>query len=78
LLPIELSDDRNTRKKATEVKWQFYGENAQAVEDIFDGMVKLRHSMALKLGFRSFTEVDMPECAARIIPLKWLPISADK
>lgn len=57
LLPIELSDDRATRKKATEAKWQFYADNAEAVENIFDGMVKLRHSMAQKLGFRSFIEV---------------------
>lgn len=57
LLPIELSDDRNTRKKATEAKWAFYAENAQAVEQIFDGMVKLRHNIAQKLGFQRFTEV---------------------
>ncbi len=57
LLPIELSDDRATRKKATTAKWNFYAENATAVENIFDQMVKLRHGMAQKLGFRTFTEV---------------------
>ncbi len=57
LLPIELSDDRTTRKKATTAKWGFYAENAEAVEDIFDRMVKLRHNIAEKLGFRSFVEV---------------------
>ncbi|MDO8368541.1 MAG: M3 family oligoendopeptidase, partial [Saprospiraceae bacterium] len=57
LLPIELSDDRNTRKNATTAKWGFYSENAGAIEQIFDQMVKIRHSMAQKLGFDTFTEV---------------------
>jgi len=57
LLPIELSDDRATRKNATTAKWGFYAEHAEAIENIFDQMVSLRHSMAQKLGFRSFTEV---------------------
>lgn len=57
LLPIELSDDRETRKKATTAKWNFYAENAEAVETIFDQMVKLRHSIAQKLGFPNFTAV---------------------
>ena len=57
LLPIELSDDRPTRKNATTAKWSFYSDNAEAIENIFDKMVRLRHSMAQKLGFRSFTEV---------------------
>ncbi len=57
LLPIELSNNRETRQKATSAKWQFYADNADAIEQIFDGMVKLRHSMSQKLGFKSFTEV---------------------
>lgn len=57
LLPIELSDDRNTRKSATLAKWNFYAENAAVVENIFDQMVKLRHGIAKQLGFRTFTEV---------------------
>ena len=57
LLPIELSDDRNTRKRATIAKWGFYQDNSEAIEDIFDQMVKLRHSIAQKLGFLTFTEV---------------------
>lgn len=57
LLPIELSDDRDTRQKATTAKWGFYEAHAEAIETIFDKMVKLRHSMAQKLGFKSFVEV---------------------
>jgi M3 family oligoendopeptidase len=57
LLPLELSNNRETRKNAAQAKWQFYADHAAEVENIFDGMVKLRHQMALKLGFKSFTEV---------------------
>lgn len=46
LLPIELSDDRATRKNAAVAKWGFYAENAEAMENIFDQMVKLRQSTA--------------------------------
>lgn len=57
MLPIELSDDRATRKKATEAKWNFYAENTEAMESLFDRMVKLRHGIAQKLGYKSFTDV---------------------
>ena len=57
LLPVELSDNRDTRKKASTAKWKFYADNAIAVENIFDSMVKLRHGMAQKLGFPNFVEV---------------------
>ncbi|MBC7774497.1 MAG: M3 family oligoendopeptidase [Phycisphaerae bacterium] len=57
LLPIELSDDRHTRKNATTTKWRFYSDNAAELENIFDQMVRLRHGMAQKLGFHTFTEL---------------------
>lgn len=57
LLPIELSDDRSIRKSAAMAKWGFYSAHAAAIEQIFDQMVKLRHNMAQKLGFHTFTEV---------------------
>jgi M3 family oligoendopeptidase len=55
--PIELSDDRNLRRRASAQKWQFYAENQDAIEDTFDKMVKLRHKIALSLGFKNFVEV---------------------
>ncbi|MFN4253627.1 MAG: M3 family oligoendopeptidase [Saprospiraceae bacterium] len=55
--PLELSDDRDTRRRAAFAKWQFWADNQASVEDIFDRMVKLRHKMALKLGFQNFVEV---------------------
>lgn len=55
--PVELSDDRDTRKRASETKWAFFAENAPAMEGIFDKMVKVRHRIARELGYRNFVEV---------------------
>ena len=55
--PVELSDDRETRKRAAEAKWKFFAENAGAMEDIYDKMVRVRHQIARELGYRNFVEV---------------------
>lgn len=57
ITPLELSDDRSTRRRAAEAKWQYYADNAPAMEDIFDRMVKVRHRIAQELGYRNFVEV---------------------
>lgn len=55
--PLELADDRQTRQRAVAAKWQFYAGNQQVVEEIFDKMVKTRHAMAVKMGYRNFIEM---------------------
>lgn len=55
--PFELSSDRDVRQQASDAKWAFYSANAPAMEQIFDRMVKLRHEIAQKLGFKDFVEV---------------------
>ncbi len=57
LYPIELSDERAVRRRASAAKWQFYAGKAPVVEQIFDDLVKTRHRMAQKLGFKNFVEV---------------------
>ncbi|MBL7827086.1 MAG: M3 family oligoendopeptidase [Saprospiraceae bacterium] len=57
ILPLELSDNRETRKKAADAKWSFYASNSESVEQIFHDMVRLRHEIALKLGYNNFVEV---------------------
>jgi len=57
LSPLEVSNDRATRKEATTAKWSFYSENAPAIESIFDQQVKLRHKIALELGYKNFVEL---------------------
>ncbi|MEM7102530.1 MAG: M3 family oligoendopeptidase [Bacteroidota bacterium] len=55
--PYEISKVRLTRKNAAEAKWGFYQQNAAPIEGIFENMVKVRHSMARKLGYRNFIEM---------------------
>jgi M3 family oligoendopeptidase len=57
LQPIELSDDRETRRLSAAAKWQFFAEKADTIEDIYDRMVKVRHRIARELGYRNFVEV---------------------
>lgn len=57
LMPLELSDNRDTRRRAAGAKWDFYAGKAAVVENIFDGMVKVRHKMARALGAKNFVEV---------------------
>lgn len=57
LYPIELSNDRAVRRRATAAKWRFYAEKSPAVEEIFDKLIKTRHRIARALGFRDFVEV---------------------
>ncbi|MCY7330422.1 MAG: M3 family oligoendopeptidase, partial [Saprospiraceae bacterium] len=57
ITPLELSNDRDIRRRATAAKWQFYADNAPAMEDIFDRMVKVRHRIAQRLVYRNFVEV---------------------
>jgi M3 family oligoendopeptidase len=55
--PIELSDDRDLRRRAAAAKWAFYAEKAPEMERIFHQMVQVRHKIARELGFRNFIEV---------------------
>jgi M3 family oligoendopeptidase len=55
--PYKESTDRAVRKAAYEAEAAFYMENAEYLEDIFDKLVKIRHSIAQKLGLKSFVEL---------------------
>ncbi len=57
ITPLEVSEDRHIRKSASEAKWDFYQENSAKVDDIYDQMVKTRHGMATKLGYKNFIEM---------------------
>ena len=55
--PLELSQDQDIRKRATEAKWDFYAKNAEKIEDIYDKMIQVRHKMAIKLGYKNYIEL---------------------
>lgn len=52
-----LSPDRAMRKKASEVKWNFFKDNAEQFDRIYDDLVKVRDTMAKKLGYKNFIEL---------------------
>jgi M3 family oligoendopeptidase len=57
LYPIELSDDRELRRRSSTAKWAYYTEKAPEIENIFEQMVKTRHEIAQKLGNKNFVDV---------------------
>ncbi len=57
IAPLETDSNRSTRQAAVEAKWQFFADNATAVEKIFDDLVKIRHKIALELGYKNFVEL---------------------
>ncbi len=57
LTPYMQSIDREVRKKASFAKFYFIKNNQKQFDDIFDKLVKLRTSMAKKMGFKNFVEL---------------------
>lgn len=53
--PYAEDPDRAVRHEAERVRWAFFEANAGALDEIYDQLVKLRHGMAVKLGFESYT-----------------------
>ena len=48
------STDRKTRKEATIAYCKFFDDNFDKIGEIYDKLVKTRHSMAQKLGYENF------------------------
>lgn len=55
--PYAESTDRDIRKKAIETRVQFFQDNEEKFDDIFDQLVKLRHKIATTLGYKNFVEL---------------------
>ncbi len=51
------STDRELRKKANEAKYSFFTENEQRIDEIYDNLVKVRTSIAQKLGYSNYVEL---------------------
>ncbi len=52
-----LGHDRNTRKRAIETKFDYFASKREVYDELFDDLVKVRHDIATKLGFTSFTDL---------------------
>jgi M3 family oligoendopeptidase len=55
--PFAQSLDRDLRHRTAAARWNFFETNAAEFDEIYDQLVKLRHGMAKKLGFASYTEL---------------------
>ena len=55
--PYLESTEREVRKRATEARFNFYAQNRQQFDTIYDELVKLRHEIATTLGFKNFVEL---------------------
>lgn len=49
--------DRTVRYEASKARWEFFEENREEFDEIFDKLVKLRTQIAHKLGYESFTDL---------------------
>ncbi len=49
--------DRATRKRACKAIVGFYESHEQEIDEIYDGLVKIRDKIAKKLGFKNFVEL---------------------
>lgn len=57
LQPFMESKDREVRKRAYEAHSNFFKENEEKFDQIYDELVKLRDKMAKKLGYKNFVEL---------------------
>ncbi len=67
------SSDRETRREASEAVWSFYSENDEKIGDIYDKMVKVRTTIAHKLGYKNFLYLGYD----RMGRLDWTPEDAE-
>ncbi|BBM35191.1 M3 family oligoendopeptidase [Pseudoleptotrichia goodfellowii] len=57
MVPYAQSKDRNIRKDAAKKVAQFFSENKNEFDDIYDKLVKVRNGIAHKLGFKNYIEL---------------------
>jgi len=57
LTPFVLSTNRDTRRRAQEARTSFFAEHEAKLDEIFDRLVKVRTTIARKLGYRNFVEL---------------------
>ncbi|HTB05729.1 MAG TPA: M3 family oligoendopeptidase [Bacteroidia bacterium] len=57
LSPYLTSHERDTRKNANLAKYKFFTEKSSELDRIYNELVKLRTTIARKLGFNTFTEL---------------------
>ncbi|MCB9917025.1 MAG: M3 family oligoendopeptidase [Planctomycetes bacterium] len=57
ITPHLVSSDRGTRRAADRARWEWFASERERLDRIFDDLVRLRHTMAVKLGYADFVEL---------------------
>ncbi len=57
MVPYRQSKDREVRKEASAKMFGFFAENEAKFDDLYDRMVKIRHKIALELGYENYVEL---------------------
>ncbi|MAW33805.1 MAG: oligoendopeptidase F [Proteobacteria bacterium] len=55
--PFHSNEDRTVRKTSYEARFDWFENNSEALDDIYDKLVKLRHRIATTLGYDNFIEL---------------------
>ncbi len=55
--PFHTHEDRDLRKRSYAARFQWFEENADQFDDLYDKLVKLRHEIATTLGYKNFVEL---------------------
>ncbi|MHA6259434.1 M3 family oligoendopeptidase [Sporosarcina sp. CAU 1771] len=55
--PYSESPNREVRKAASETVVQFFSDNGDKFDEIYDELVKIRHEIATTLGYKNFVEL---------------------
>ena len=55
--PFHSDANRSVRKKSYEARFEWFNENQDKLDDIYDKLVKLRHNIAITLGYDNFIEL---------------------
>lgn len=55
--PFEEHPDRQVRRQAVEAKFGFFAKHREAFDRIYDELVKTRHEIAVRLGYKNFIEL---------------------
>ena len=70
--PFHSDANRSVRKKSYEARFEWFNENQDKLDDIYDKLVKLRHNIAITLGYDNFfIELDITEWEDLIMVLKF-------
>lgn len=57
LVPLKTGSDRETRKAAQEAHYAFFEKHKEAIGNIYDKLVKVRHKIATTLGYDNFVSL---------------------